>query len=210
MRLIDLPEDLKRVIDGENVDFAVKAKRNNLASSGIGLIFFGLFWSAFTSIFVVAFFGPLFKGEEVHFTANDVPQVGSIDNLASLLLPGMFIGFFVLIGLAMIFFGLKSLFDKGGYFVGTGTRLIQYRKRTIKMTNWEQFSGNIVINNKEGDGDITLELRTGSMQTKNDSDKYVPDKIYISGIPNVFEIEKLCRTRIKENNPGPGKKLENA
>ena len=40
-------------------------------------------------------------------------------------------------------------------------------------------------------------------RSNNRSDEYVPDVIYITGIPNVFEIEKICRTRIKENDPTP-------
>jgi hypothetical protein len=38
---------------------------------------------------------------------------------------------------------------------------------------------------------------------KSGSDEYVPDTVYISGIPEVFRIERLCRMRIKENDPTP-------
>jgi hypothetical protein len=38
---------------------------------------------------------------------------------------------------------------------------------------------------------------------KNGPDRYVPDVIYISDVPYVFEIEKICRKRIKENDPTP-------
>jgi len=47
-------------------------------------------------------------------------------------------------------------------------------------------------------------MRTGKMVSrKNGPDRYVPDVIYISEIPYVFEIEKICRARIKENDPTP-------
>jgi len=38
---------------------------------------------------------------------------------------------------------------------------------------------------------------------KNSSAQFVPDIVYISGVPNVLEIEKICRKRIKENDPTP-------
>jgi hypothetical protein len=38
---------------------------------------------------------------------------------------------------------------------------------------------------------------------KNESDKSVPDILYISAIENVYEIEKICKIRIKENDPTP-------
>ena len=58
------------------------------------------------------------------------------------------------------------------------------------------------INNKKGD--ISLQLRTGKMvRRKNSSDEYVPDIVYISGVTNVLMIEKICRKRIKENDPTP-------
>jgi hypothetical protein len=47
-------------------------------------------------------------------------------------------------------------------------------------------------------------MRTGRMVSrKNGPARYVPDIIYISGILNVFEVEKICRKRIKENDPTP-------
>ena len=42
------------------------------------------------------------------------------------------------------------------------------------------------------------------MKSRNKgADRFVPDIIYISGIKNVFEIEKKIRKRIKENDPTP-------
>ena len=35
------------------------------------------------------------------------------------------------------------------------------------------------------------------------SNSYVPDIIFISGIPGVYDIEQICRKRIKENDPTP-------
>ncbi|TSE08041.1 MULTISPECIES: hypothetical protein [Aquimarina] len=210
MNLSSIPRDLKTVIDSEQVDFLVKSKRNHPIKKSIAILLFSLFWNGFVSIFVVAFFGPLFKKEEVHFTSNGTAMVGSLDNLEPLLFPGLIIGLFVIIGIAMLIWGMFMLFQKGGYFVGTENRLIKYRKGTIEIKDWEQFSGNIQIKKNRNSGNLELELRTGKMRNrKNGSNHFVPDIIYISQIDNVFDIEKKCRTRIKENDPTPVVRTDN-
>ena len=83
-------------------------------------------------------------------------------------------------------------------------RLIHYHKGNIRSIDWEQFSGDIELSGNNQKGNISLQMRTGRMVSrKNGPDRYVPDVIYISKIPNVFEIEKICRKRIKENDPTP-------
>ena len=201
---INLPADLNTVIGSEKTEFAVKAKRAQPGKVSLALILFGTIWLAFTSIFVVAFLGPLFMGEEVEFTTNGVATVASPDNLGPILAPALIIGFFVLIGILMFGFGIYSLFKKGGYFVGTPTRLISYHNGRVRSIDWEQFSGDIEVKGNEENGNLTLQMRTGRMvSSKSGSDRYVPDTLYISGITDVFGIEKVCRTRIKENDPTP-------
>jgi hypothetical protein len=136
----DLPQNLLTVLGEEKIDFSVKAKRSKPIKSSLSIILFGAVWTAFTSIFVFAFFGPIFIGEEVHFTSNGTPTVASPDNLEPLTFPGIIIGLFVLIGLSMLGFGIYSLIKKGGYFIGTETRLITYQNKSIRSIDWEQFS----------------------------------------------------------------------
>ena len=197
-----LPTELESVIGKEKIEFSVFAKRYQPVGSSLGIIFFGAFWTAFTSIFVIAFFGPLFKGGETHFETNGVPTTASWENFGPMLVPSLIIGLFVLVGIGVLLWGFYSLFKKGGYFVGTATRLLHYRKGNISTYDWEQFTGNMKMNNKKGN--ISLELRSGKMVSrKNRSDEFVPEVINISGVPNVLEIEKICRKRIKENDPTP-------
>jgi hypothetical protein len=199
-----LPTRLIQHIGSESRDFAVKARRAQPIKTSVTAILFGSFWLAFTSIFVVAFLGPLFAGREVHFTSNDVPVVAGPGNLGPVVVPAMIIGLFVLVGLLIFGFGIYSLFRKGGYFVGTPTRLIVYSGSTIRSIDWEQFSGDIEIGGNNNKGNIALGMRTGRMvSSKNSPDRYVPDTFYMSGIQGVFEIEKICRQRIKENDPTP-------
>jgi hypothetical protein len=149
---------------------------------------------------------PLFAGKEVHFESNGVSTVAGPGNLGPILVPALIIGVFVLIGLGMLAGGFYAMYRKGGYFVGTPLRLIQYRKGTIKSVDWEQFSGNMEVkaNTRSLKGNLSLEMRTGrTVSRKNGPDRYVPDVIYLSDIPYVLEIEKICRRRIKENDPTP-------
>nr|WP_199002442.1 hypothetical protein [Flavobacterium sp. ASV13] len=204
MNTTELPIDLKKLIDNEKIDFLIKAKRKYPLSHSITGLLFGIFWLAFTSIFIYGVFSPLFKNGELHFESNEQPVTANWQDLSELLIPGIFISIFTIVGFSIIGFSFYSLFQKGGYFAGTETRMIQYRNGTSTITDWEQFTGNVKINAKNNFGNLEYELRTGKMQRrKNQSDKFVPDIIYIAGIENVYEIEKKCKIRIKENDPTP-------
>jgi hypothetical protein len=57
---IILPEDLISAIGSENIDFALKADREQPLKKSFSLVIFGIVWTAFSSIFVFAFLGPIF------------------------------------------------------------------------------------------------------------------------------------------------------
>jgi len=201
---VSLPSELVSYIGSETRDFAVKAKHATQPKASLAMLIFGFVWFGFSMLFFALFLGPLFQGKEVHFLTNDVPTVAGPGNLRPIMFPAIIIGVFVLIGILMIYAGFRMLFRKGGYFVGTPKRLITYEKGKFRSIDWEQFSGDIEVAGDEKNGNITLGMRTGRMvSSKNSSDRYVPDNLYISGITNVFEIEQLCRRRIKENDPTP-------
>jgi len=199
-----LPQELIAAIGSENKDFAVKADRAQPLKKSIFTILFGTCWTAFTSIFVFVFLGPLLRGEEVHFTSNGTEVVAGPGNLGPIVVPAILIGLFVLIGIGMLGWGIFSLFKKGGYFVGTPSGLINFQNGNMRSIDWEQFSGDIKVSGNTLKGDITLQMRTGKMvNRKNGPDRFVPDVIYIAGVQNAFEIEKICRKRIKENDTTP-------
>lgn len=199
-----LPPELENYIGSESKDFVAKARHANPPKTSFFMIIFGAVWLGFTSIFFFAFLGPLFQGKEVEFLANDVPTVAGPGNLRPIIMPAVIIGIFTLVGIIMLYAGVRLLFKKGGYFVGTPSRLISMEKGKYRSVDWEQFSGDIEVRGNEEKGHITLGMRTGKMvSSKNGPDRYVPDSLYISGIPNVFEIEQICRKRIKENDPTP-------
>jgi hypothetical protein len=199
-----LPPELNNLVGSEIIDFAVKAKHANPPKVSMVMIIFGVMWLAITSILFIVFLGPLFQGKEVHFLANDVPTVAGPGNLKPILVPALVIGLFILIGIGLFSSGIYLLLKKGGYFVGTQTRFISLQKGKYRSVDWEQFSGDIEVTGNEQKGNITLGMRTGKMvSSKSGPDRYVPDELYISGIPNAFEIEEICRKRIKENDPTP-------
>lgn len=199
-----LPTELLTALGSESQDFSVKAARKQPLSKSLFLLAFGTFWTLFSGMFAAIFISPVLLGGESHFTVNGVATVASADNMGALVAPGLFIGLFLLVGFAILGGGFYSLLAKGGYFVGTPTRLVNYRNGTLKSYDWEQFTGTIEVSGNERNGSISLELRTGKMVSqKNGPDRYVPDIIYIASIENAFEIERLCRRRIRENDPTP-------
>lgn len=133
-------------------------------------------WLAFISIFIFAFLGPLFNGNEVEFTTNGVPTVAGPGNLYPVLLPAIILLVFVIVGFAVLGSGIYMLVKRGGYFVGTPTRLVHYRNGNIRSIDWEQFIGDIEVNGDTQKGNISLQLRSGHMVSqKNSSDRYIPD-----------------------------------
>lgn len=197
-----LPKDLRTVIGNESVDFSVYAKRKQPKSLSFGTIGFALFWLTLPSIGAYVFFKPLFKGENVNFKVNDVPTTANWDNLEPMIVPSLVLLLFLAIGIGLLTWGLITLLKKGGYYVGTEHRIINYNKGKIKYFDWEQFTGNIELNFKKKD--ISLEMRRGKIKKrKNGSQKFIPEKLHLSGIENLIEVERICRERIKENDPTP-------
>lgn len=206
-----LPPELASAVSSENKDFMVMSERAEPKKKSFLIIKTGVFLTVIVGIMTLSFFGPLFLGKEVHFTLNGVPTVASPDNLGPIMMPALIIGVFVLVTIGVFARGVHSLLKKGGYFVGTPTRLVRFQDGTLRSIDWEQFSGDIEVSGTVEKGDITLQLRTGKMvNKKRGPDKYVPETVYISGIPNVFEVERLCRKRIKENDPTPAENTRSA
>ena len=192
MQNYTLPQGLIISLGTESQDFSVKAGRAQPLKKTISTIFSGIVFIAFSLYGLVFMPGSGSDGEV-------------LKNLSSLSLSSLlFLGTFISVGLFILFIGISMLFKKGGYFVGTPTRLVQFQKGSIKSIDWEQFTGNIELKSNGQSGSLLLELRTGKkVSRKRDKNEYVPDVVYISNIQNVYEVEKICRQRIKENDPTP-------
>ena len=209
MEHLVLPPELISSIGTEKVDFAVKAKRAYPLIDSYLTTIWSIFIIFMTSSANTEFIGPLFKGEDVHFKKNGVAQVANINNLAPLAIPILISIAFTLIGFYLLLRGIYMLFKRGGYFIGTPTRLVHYSGGNIRSIDWEQFIGDIKVSGNAKNGTITLHLKTGNIvHRKNSTEKFVPDSLYISHIQNVYEIEKICRQRIKENDPTPSAEIK--
>jgi len=198
---ISLPEEMLISIGSETKEFSVLSRHKQPLAGSLGRILFGLFWLGFISIFVVLMVGPLFSTGEVTMDVNGVTQTATWGNLKPILFPLIFLGVFVGIGFFLLIPGIVSLFRKGGYYAGTPTRLVWYKKGNLKSIDWEQFTGVITVRGNNQKGNLILEMRTGHMVSGKGGSRYVPDVIYMLGIPGAFEIEQICRKRIKENDP---------
>ena len=190
MKETDLPKDLNSFIGSESIDFAVKA--SHFKRAGLSLPIY-LVVIACLSI-ISAIIATMKESAEVGVISSGNLSEGS--DFAPVIVPGIF----MLIISAFILYGI--LIRKGGYLVGTPMRLIQYRKGRTRSIDWEQFTGDIRVSGNIRKGNIALRLKTGSKSTDSGFDqKFVSDMIYASGIPEAKEIRKICKRRIKDNNP---------
>jgi hypothetical protein len=57
------------------------------------------------------------------------------------------------------------------------------------------------VRGKEQRGNISFLLKTGTWQRQRGGSIYIPDMIFMTSIPGLSEVEKICRQRIKENTP---------
>lgn len=198
---IALPQELSSSLGNEAQDFAVKAERALPVRKCVSLIVLGLLWTVFMSMFWVTLLGPVLMGQEATFKVNGVQTAVGPGNLAPLLFPGIVIGVLTLAGLVFLLWGVVSLFREGGYFVGTASRLVFFKNGNIRSMDWGNFSGDIDIHGNDQKGDISLRMSSGKMESSRyGRDRYVADMIYMAGIPNVFEIEKIIRKRISEKS----------
>ena len=197
------PFDLASVTHGESVDFCVKAKRSEKFSGSKFLLAFGLFWFLFSGLLFAMFIGPVLVGGESHFELNGRSVVASMNNLEPLYFPAAFLGFFLLIGLGILYAGLRGLLADGPWFIGTPKRLIIVNKDETRSLDWDQFSGNSSHTVKGELGRATFELLTGRYhKPKHGPPRFVPDKLFMEGIPNAAEIERICRQRVSEKTDG--------
>lgn len=181
---LELPSEVREIIKSETPDFAVFSNRKHPLKKTIQLIGFGVVWSVMaSSIFI---FGDM-----------PLPGFGWTAYDWFSLMPVAFAS----IGLGMLALGIYRIFQPGGYFVGTPKRLIRYQRGKLNTYAWDQFTGNMEINHKQGS--VLLEMRTGKMvYRQNRGSVYVPDKVFISGMANVSEVANICRDRIEEMSPG--------
>ena len=162
------------------------------------LLAFGTFWTLFSLIFVVVFFGPLFTEGEVHFEANGVPTTASWENLTPLLPPVLFILLFLLIGIGMIGTAWYLTFQRGGFYVITPNKLFLVSDKEMRSWEWSHFSEEIQVRGNDRRGTVTLFLRSRSIPFSRGRGAVRKNVVFLVHIPRPYEVAQLLRRRIQE------------
>ncbi|MGE5420321.1 MAG: hypothetical protein ACM3UT_09060 [Chloroflexota bacterium] len=198
MELTELPQELYTAIGSETRDFSVKAGSLKPFRKAVPGIIGGIAWMAFFSLI---FFG-IFNLDLSGMIAAGAAENKTINPAYYLL---GFFGIFYTIGLIIIGKAIIPFIRRGGWFVGTPDRLVHYRRGNIRSIDWEQFTGDMKVRGNGAKGTISMSLRTGRIKRNKGGQTYIPDVIFMTGIPAVPEIEQLCRKRLKENSSLPDK-----
>lgn len=178
-----LPPELQNAISGENVDFILRSSRLRPLREALYFLFFSLFWLAISLTVGAGFFLPLIFFGTVDIEINDVPTTVTQDNLDVMILPAVFIGVFVLIGLGVLSYAIYAFFARGGWYIGLPTGISYYRKKKTEFMKWDTFSS---VETKGGDdrGEVILNLQNGS-------------EIHMTKVPEPKKLAEICEQRIK-------------
>ena len=214
-----MPPEIQQYLDlNESVKFAVNSRRH--ISSGTALLgfFFVFIWLGITSAvgygLVLNPFLNSLAGKDTMLYVNNMPETVGPGNLSTLMLPVIVIGIFFVIGIAGLLALTYSYFSAGGWFVGTDKRLIHLRKSRLRSISWDQFTGNITTSGDVNKGNIVLDLRKApepslgeriesqidtlpGVRRRSRLHIIARESISIIGVPNVFDLEKICRSRIE-------------
>jgi hypothetical protein len=185
-----VPPELLKNISDETIDFVVNPPRAQPRSVSLFILFFSLFWLGFTSILFFVLIRPAL---EPGYQGNSVQN------------PAIVVGIFTFIGLCLLIGAFSVMLRKGGYFIGTPTRLIHFKKGKIKSVEWNAFTGEIEVEGTNKKRTVTMSLNSGRMITRENTkgrkyDHFIKDTIEICDIHGAFDVEEYCRKRIKENN----------
>jgi len=195
MNLIDLPAALKKEIQSESKDFIIQNKSYKNKSS-ISSILFGVFWLGFTLFFFFGFFGEILKGGTAHFTVNGKPATADLEHLDALLIPGVILLVFSLVGIGITYSGFKKFKTKGAIFVSTPSKLAFQYNKEINSLSWKNFSDEIEI---QKDAILLNFNKKKVINLYNNKEITNPEKLIINGLENPNKIKQICLQRIEEN-----------
>ncbi|MFK8265288.1 hypothetical protein [Capnocytophaga cynodegmi] len=186
-----IPQSLNYVINGENVEFFSFSRRSATWNNVILSFVMGLIFSV-VGVFVLDI--------EMNLFAFLRGEYGEETNIIALLsegrLPVLVIGsLFSLAGMWVFVSAIFMIFSEGGYFVGTPTRLIHYKKGDVKIYMWELFTDEIKVDIHKSY--IRFTLKIGKYERKDKTEVFVPYKVEVISAENVSKIERVARERIR-------------
>lgn len=198
MNTTTLPNELQNIIGTERIDFVAYAKRKNARPTSYAVFGFALLWFSISTFANYVFFKPLFIGQDIRMESEGEVITANLDNLEPAIVPGVVLIVFLIIGIILFVWGLRYLLKKGGYYVGTETRIINYLEGEVMYLGWDEFTGNIELDiNKKS---VVLELHSGeTRRDKDGTEEFVHDKLYLIGIDNATLVEEMCKKRININ-----------
>ncbi len=198
MNIAELPNELQSIIGSERVDFVTFAKRKNARPISYAVFGLALPWLIITTFGVYVFFKPLFIGEDIHMETDGVVTTANLDNLEPIIVPGSILLVFFAIGILLFIWGLRYLLKKGGYYVGTETRIINYIDGEVMYLGWNEFTGNMELDLQKKT--IVLEMHRGETRREKDgSEIFVHDTLDLIGVEDASEVDEKCRKRINES-----------
>jgi len=204
MDQITPPPELNNYLQGEKPDFTVQSKRTSPVSNGLLFLLGGIL-----IIFALGFVAvPFLSGQDITLTVNKIPITGNIHNIQPIIGPVIGMGFFSLLAIFCLIFGIINLIPNPAWYTGTSTGLAIFQKNKNRLIDWKQFNGNLEVKGGEEKQSLIMELRTGRFRRDKHGRQYFqPERILIIGINNTGHIENILRQRIKENNPTPAQIL---
>jgi len=214
-----MPPEIQRCLDhGEVVKFAVNSRRMIPSKSAwLGFLITFVWLSITFGVGYGLVWNPFFRalsGKDTLLYVNNIPETVSFDNLSTLIFPFIILSVFAIIGILGLVNLIYSTFSSGGWFVGTDKRLIHLRKGKLRSISWDQFTGYVIASGNMSKGNLMLNLQMKSYPPRGEwsnnktntltevrerfsSRVVAPESISIIGVPNVFDIEKFCRSRIE-------------
>lgn len=187
MEINQLPPKLLSEIGNEPIDFITYTKKMQTTDDSINGITLSTIWLLASIILFYVFTS---THRSVDSISNET-EIGFSDILF------IFMGsVFLILGVLFFIFSIINIFVEGGYFVGTPTRMIRYKKGKIMSYNWVEFTGGIHIDSKQKS--LIFILRTGDTFRGEKGNSYEPHSVAMVSIENLLQVEQIARKRILE------------
>ena len=192
-----IPSELKSLLGEENVQFFVKADKERTTKELWSVIRGGLFWIIIIGGIFTAMVYELLLGKPTSLYIGNTYTTISPDDLSPLFGFFIFGFFFVLPGFILIALGIFGFFRKGGYFLGTQSRLLQLNSwNECSVHDWSGFQNKIDLFFTNTKGNLMFTLKETEI-IKRGGEKRQKHKIMrMAEIRYAKEIKEFCHEKI--------------
>lgn len=195
-----LPKKYEGIVPESHKYFILKSRRKAPLNKIYKSIFKNLGYLLLISVFGYFFYRLLFGDYQFleNFMINAINGNNKLTDIFILL----YFAFIFILWLFPFFGFLASIlqFRSGGYFIATAIRLVHIHGREVRTIYWKRFEPDIKVIGDEKKGDIILTVK-GALSRKRSifhSIEHIRDELYLCGIKNPFEIEKLLEQKVTE------------